>query len=97
MPAIPQAGAVSVFRIILEMFHVKHFCPIEAQNLTRPKTTASSELVRSTDFLVQLESDGGSAPTAPRGCGSRHQCKFGEWDAEERCADVDPVSSSNWW
>jgi hypothetical protein len=26
---------------LTKMFHVKHFCPIGAENLTRPKTAAS--------------------------------------------------------
>jgi hypothetical protein len=44
------------------MFHVKHFCPIEAQNLTRPDTESSPDLVRSIDFLVQM----GWAAATPR-------------------------------
>jgi hypothetical protein len=47
------------FRIILEMFHVKHFRPIGAQNLTRRETALHIDLVRSIDFLVQLESGAG--------------------------------------
>ncbi len=38
------------------MFHVKHFCPVAAQNLTRLRTAVSCLCVRSADFLVQLES-----------------------------------------
>jgi hypothetical protein len=29
-----------MFRINLKSFHVKHFCPVAAQNRTRPKTRA---------------------------------------------------------
>jgi hypothetical protein len=46
------------------MFHVKHFRPIEAQNLTRTKTALRFDLVRSIDFLVQLESGCGAAALA---------------------------------
>jgi hypothetical protein len=30
-PQSHKPGQHSVFRIILEMFHVKHFCPVPAQ------------------------------------------------------------------
>jgi hypothetical protein len=36
-PVRPLHG--NLFRMILEMFHVKHFCPIPAENLTS-RTTA---------------------------------------------------------
>jgi hypothetical protein len=32
--ANPQTGAIAQFRMILEMFHVKHFGPVGAENLT---------------------------------------------------------------
>jgi hypothetical protein len=46
-------GAIRVIRIILEMFHVKLFRPIRAQNLTNPKTVRGLDFVRSGDFLVR--------------------------------------------
>jgi hypothetical protein len=36
------------------MFHVKHFRKVEAKNLTRLKTAAPLNLVRSIEFLVQF-------------------------------------------
>jgi hypothetical protein len=39
---IPQASDPASFRIIPKMFHVKHFRPIGAQNLTRCRTAFSS-------------------------------------------------------
>ncbi|HUI22275.1 MAG TPA: hypothetical protein VLZ74_14680 [Methylocella sp.] len=43
---------------LTKMFHVKHFCPVGTQNLTRPKTAAAPALVGSIDFLVQLAGAG---------------------------------------
>jgi len=45
-------------RIIPKMFHVKHFRPIGAQNLTSGMTAAFLGVVGSFVFLVQLESGG---------------------------------------
>jgi hypothetical protein len=37
---ILQFQAFAVFRTLLEIFHVKHFCPIAAQNLTSRETAS---------------------------------------------------------
>jgi hypothetical protein len=50
--------------MILEMFHVKHFCPINAQNLTSPKKAASLGSRKIAQFLVRPESRGGGASMA---------------------------------
>jgi hypothetical protein len=63
--ANPQAGVVlpgGADRT--KMFHVKHFGTIGAKNLTRRKTAASPDLVRSIDFLVQLASGAAAASMA---------------------------------
>jgi hypothetical protein len=39
----PMLGRVSGEADLTKMFHVKHFCPIGAENLTRPKTAISSQ------------------------------------------------------
>jgi hypothetical protein len=57
------------------MFHVKHFGPIAAENLTRAKTALRSDFVRSRDFLVQSESGGGGASIAQRFARGSLRCK----------------------
>jgi hypothetical protein len=63
--------------MIPKMFHVKHFGPVAAQNLTRWKTEILRGKVRTSRILVQLKSAGESrffgvpqSPAAP-------QCKIG--------------------
>jgi hypothetical protein len=41
---ILQFRALAVFRTLLEMFHVKHFCPIVAENLTSRRAARPSPL-----------------------------------------------------
>jgi hypothetical protein len=43
----------TLFRTIRKMFHVKHFCPIEAQNLTWRKTAGALDEVRPAKILVR--------------------------------------------
>jgi hypothetical protein len=58
-----------------KMFHVKHFCPVGAENLTRPRTAAHFDLVRSIDILVQFQ-EGRSATSIARPVAGRHpRCK----------------------
>jgi hypothetical protein len=45
-------------RIIPKMFHVKHFCPVEAQNLTRASTRICFILVGSRKFFVRFHASG---------------------------------------
>jgi hypothetical protein len=71
-----KPGQHAIFRIILEMFHVKHFCPVAAQNLTRTKTALLIDFVRSIDFLVQSESGGGGASMIEYVAGSQFRCKI---------------------
>jgi hypothetical protein len=49
---------------LTKMFHVKHFGTIGAKNLTRPKQRPLLRLVRSIDFLVQIQKRGGGASMA---------------------------------
>jgi len=58
------------------MFHVKHFCPVAAQNLTRAKTAFRVDLVRSTDFLDRLESGCAGALMAQVVGDSQLRCKI---------------------
>jgi hypothetical protein len=48
-----------------QMFHVKAFCPVRAQNLTRAKTAAPFTLVSLIDFFVQSERRQQSRLNAP--------------------------------
>jgi hypothetical protein len=42
-----------LFRMIPEMFHVKHFRPVPAQNLTRRKTAGALDEIRPAKILVR--------------------------------------------
>jgi hypothetical protein len=42
-------------RIIPKMFHVKHFCPVAEQNLTRAKTTAHLQGCTIDQFFSAIE------------------------------------------
>jgi hypothetical protein len=57
-------------------FHVKHFCPIKAQNLTRPLTAASPDLVGSIDSLVRKKSGGGGAWLVELSAENQLRCKI---------------------
>jgi hypothetical protein len=51
---------------LTKMFHVKHFCPVGAQDLTRSKTAATPsrphlQCVKLIDFPVRFESGAGNA------------------------------------
>jgi hypothetical protein len=59
-----EPGRCAQFRMIPTMFHVKHFGPVEAQNLTRRKQGLPLNLIRSTEFLVRFESGRGGASIA---------------------------------
>jgi hypothetical protein len=74
--ANPQVGHIQLIRIILKMFHVKHFCPIRAQNLTSRKTALRFDLVTSRNFLVRSESGGGAVSMAHSFAKVELQCKI---------------------
>jgi hypothetical protein len=43
-----------LFRMIPKMFHVKHFCPVDGQNLTTPKTSACLASCRIAKFYGSI-------------------------------------------
>jgi hypothetical protein len=63
--------------MIPEMFHVKHFRPIPAQNLTRCKTAGALVEIRPGKILVRLKSRGGPARNAPPRQKNAPKCKIG--------------------
>jgi TIR domain len=72
------------------MFHVKHFCPKVAQNLTRPKTAASFRHIRSPDFLVRFQKPGGGPSIAASFAETHLPCKISLRRAAARsCAGAD--------
>jgi hypothetical protein len=75
------------------MLHVKHFGTIWAKNLTRPKTAALLQLVRSIDFLVQFLKSGGGAPMARLVAGTGPRCKIHANDRAKAEADAWPYPS----
>jgi hypothetical protein len=100
LPHIPQAGGIQQIRIILEMFHVKHFGPIGAHNLTRPKTAAFLNIVESTDFFLQLESSVGGVSTPEPVAKGQLRCKidlYQDWQLGQRpnAAWLPPLPSSD--
>jgi hypothetical protein len=86
--------------MILDMFHVKHFRPIGAQNLTRPMTASFLGIVGSTDFFVQLESSVGASlwpsplPKVSYDVRFIH-IKTGNWGGGRTAAWFPPLPSSD--
>ena len=60
-----------------KLFHVKRFCPIGGQNLTRPKTAVPHQSVRSIDFLRPFNEGDGAASVAQPVAGKHPRCKVG--------------------
>jgi hypothetical protein len=74
---IRQKGKPGVFRMILEMFHVKHFCPKAAGNLTSSKTAPLPGPCRIDRNFGAMESGGGDTSIAEHVAGNQLRCKFG--------------------
>jgi hypothetical protein len=71
-----KPGLVAGKQNLTKMFHVKHFCPIAAQNLASRKHRLLVRFVRSVDFLVQKKLGGGGASMMKHVAGSQLRCKI---------------------
>jgi hypothetical protein len=63
--------------MIPKMFHVKHFRPVDGQNLTTPKHLSRLPKVRSGNVLVQWESGGQGVMKTQPIAGTQSKCKIG--------------------
>src|SRR5262249_9332292 len=75
-PQPHKPGGIHKVRIILKMFHVKHFRPIKSQNLTSLEPALRFDRVRSRNFLVRSESGGSGGSMSKPVAGLQVRCKI---------------------